>query len=731
VATSCGGGDRAAPAPTSAQATPAARSGRVGDQVCAECHEDLHRTYHDTVAMARSFARIQDAGEVEDWEQDNTLFHEATGFHYRMEKRGDRYFQVRWMETEGGRRVHEFEREATHVMGSGRHVRTYVNYTEGGDAMQLPVSWYAESGAWQMSPGYDYEGQLDFRRPIDHDCMFCHNAYPRVPAGVSATAYEGALPAGIDCERCHGDGARHVEVARRTDSTYDEVIHAIVNPGALTPKRAMDVCMQCHLETAVNTGLPHSVRRFGRDVFSFRPGEDLEDYVLPIDSPPGTDVEERFEIAHHGYRLMQSKCFQESAGELSCITCHDPHHTAPAAERAAMIRDACASCHGADACGVEHGDAAAAGVAAEDCAACHMPKRRTIDVVHAVMTDHRIVRRPPSADLTAPLEERRDVYTGELAFFLPETAPEGAEGELYLGTAYLQAHHHLELGVELVERALAAGATPAATPLRVLGLSHRDRGDLSRAQAAFERALAADPDDVEVLALLGALLLERGQLEAARSKLDAALARAPGHAFSAVTLADLEARAGNLAAARALLEQAAAAHPEHLKARKGLARLLMATRDVEGARAQLREVLRITPRDVSALVDLGFLDRSVRDWDSAKVCADLAVALAAEDATVAVFAATVYTTAPSPALRAGARALALMKPLLEAPGPSPLQVPVVAAAAYAECGDFAQALRWIDVAIERARTEADASVVAHFQDRRARYAAGSCWHEAR
>ena len=56
---------------------------------------------------------------------------------------------------------------------------------------------------------------------------------------------------------------------------------------------------------------------------------------------------------------------------------------------------------------------------------------------------------------------------------------------------------------------------------------------------------------------------------------------------------------------------------------------------------------------------------------------------------------------------------------------------MVAAAADAECGEFSQALRWIDVAIERARTEADASVVAHFQDRRARYAAGSCWHEAR
>jgi len=56
---------------------------------------------------------------------------------------------------------------------------------------------------------------------------------------------------------------------------------------------------------------------------------------------------------------------------------------------------------------------------------------------------------------------------------------------------------------------------------------------------------------------------------------------------------------------------------------------------------------------------------------------------------------------------------------------------VLAAAAHAEVGDFAKALEYIDVAIERAGTEADEAVVAHFKERRARYEAGACWHEPR
>ena len=92
-------------------------------------------------------------------------------------------------------------------MGSGNHVRTYLHRTERGALIELPLAWYAENGGvWAMEPGYDGE-TLPPRRQISYQCMFCHNAYPRIPAGSGTgrePLYTGALPEGMDCQRCHG-----------------------------------------------------------------------------------------------------------------------------------------------------------------------------------------------------------------------------------------------------------------------------------------------------------------------------------------------------------------------------------------------------------------------------------------------------------------------------------------------------------------------------------------------
>ncbi len=53
--------------------------------------------------------------------------------------------------------------------------------------------------------------------------------------------------------------------------------------------------MQCHLETT-SLKLPANLLRFGRGVFSFRPGEPLEDYLLHFDRAPGSGFEPRFEF---------------------------------------------------------------------------------------------------------------------------------------------------------------------------------------------------------------------------------------------------------------------------------------------------------------------------------------------------------------------------------------------------------------------------------------------------
>jgi len=92
--------------------------------------------------------------------------------------------------------------------------------------------------------------------------------------------------------------------------------------------------MQCHLETT-SAPLPNMIRRYGRGAFSYKPGEPLGDYMLHFDHAAGTGRQDKFEIAHAAYRLRKSACFQESAGAMTCTTCHHPHDV-PRGPRAAQ-----------------------------------------------------------------------------------------------------------------------------------------------------------------------------------------------------------------------------------------------------------------------------------------------------------------------------------------------------------------------------------------------------------
>src|SRR5713101_4771097 len=114
-----------------------------------------------------------------------------------------------------------------------------------------------------MSPGYDRPAHSDFRREISDSCLFCHNGYP--------SEANGGMALGIDCQRCHGPGEAHVKGKG-----------PMVNPAKLTSERQMEICMQCHLESASRT-LPDAIRRFGRGPFSYRPGEPLGGFMLYFD----------------------------------------------------------------------------------------------------------------------------------------------------------------------------------------------------------------------------------------------------------------------------------------------------------------------------------------------------------------------------------------------------------------------------------------------------------------
>lgn len=415
-----------------------AAPGYIPDRVCSMCHPKEYRSYQQ-VGMAQSFYRPKAARFIEDF-KNNRFYHEPSKRYYRIDRNGDTLTFKRYQLDADKKPINVFTRTIDWIMGSGHHSRVYLYRTETGELYQLPLAWYSqEGGSWGMSPGYDNPNHEGITRRVRRECMFCHNAYPNVPRGSdifeAPQVYPEDLPEGTGCQRCHGPGANHVRTVFKGDFDTEKIRAAIVNPKRLTPERRNDVCYECHMQPAVAL---FGVRRFGVPDYSFRPGQKLGDYLLHMDiTEEGIEKSERFEINHHPYRMEQGKCFTASNGALSCLTCHDPHQRVAPEKRAEHYRKACLTCHKPHQCPVEaKKDNENTG---GDCTACHMPKRRTQDVVKVIMTDHLIQRKPENEKIRlAPLSETNHIIT-DAQFLDPGSAPPGDLGQVYRTVSILRA----------------------------------------------------------------------------------------------------------------------------------------------------------------------------------------------------------------------------------------------------------------------------------------------------
>jgi hypothetical protein len=201
-----------------------------------------------------------------------------------------------------------------YAFGSRDDFMTFVGRDEHGRSRMLRISHYQSprGSGWDLSTGlprrpedpHEYLGTMLVEGDGVRRCLFCHTTNFRA---VLDRAGPEAADLAIGCERCHGPGGHHIAAA---EAGFKDL--AIVNPARLPATTVNQTCGQCH---------------------------NLHD--TSIISAPRTDpVWYRFQ----SLALTWSRCYTETEGNLSCVTCHDPHDYGETST--ARHEAKCLSCHG-------------------------------------------------------------------------------------------------------------------------------------------------------------------------------------------------------------------------------------------------------------------------------------------------------------------------------------------------------------------------------------------------
>jgi tetratricopeptide (TPR) repeat protein len=340
----------------------------LGQSRCVPCHREICET-HARTRHARTFhhgkallSLPRPDGPVPDPDRSDVT--------HTFEQQGERLKVI----TRGDQRL--YETIVDYAFGTTDRYLSMVGHGEGKGYHALRVSFFREKdhSGWGRTAGdvgptderTSLQGQSITVRDGVVRCLACHVTNPReFRDPLTPGAGPEAADAGIGCERCHGPGANHV-VAAEADLPDKAIVAVRAGGGEIVSHQ----CRDCHI-----VGDLSEIRKSPADPRWVR-------------SPSAT--------------MTFSRCYTETGGALSCLTCHDPHRDS---ERSpAFYESKCLSCHAGtsrDTAGTrgENRDATTGGVcpvnAASDCLKCHMPKV-PMPVLHTSLTDH-YIRVHPSA----------------------------------------------------------------------------------------------------------------------------------------------------------------------------------------------------------------------------------------------------------------------------------------------------------------------------------------------
>ena len=351
----------------------------VGKETCKGCHSDIYESFMKT-GMGQSFGYATHQKSAADFDEHSVVYDSLLDYYYHPFWNGDSLC-IKEYRLEGKDTVHQRTQTINYIIGSGQHTNSHL-FLVNHYLFQAPITFYTQKRKWDLAPGFEKGASSRFSRIIETECVTCHDGFPVFEDG-SLNKYQ-TIQTGIDCERCHGPGSLHVAAIQsgKITDTSKTPDYTIVNPRRLSTELQNNICQRCHLQGV-------AVLNDGKTFFDFRPGMKLSD-VVNVFMPVYEGGEDKMIMASHVERMKKSRCYNES-GNMSCITCHNPHVSVKFTPRSQYL-NACKNCHGESGKNCSEQEALRK-IQNNDCITCHMPHNGSIDIPHVAVTDHFIRKR--------------------------------------------------------------------------------------------------------------------------------------------------------------------------------------------------------------------------------------------------------------------------------------------------------------------------------------------------
>lgn len=254
-----------------------------------------------------------------------------------------------------------------------------------------------------------------------------------------------------------------------------------------------------------------------------------------------------------------------------------------------------------------------------------------------------------------------------------------------------------------------------------LGLVFLQQGKIDDGIAQYRSALQMQPDSWDAEYNLGTALLGKGQVDEAILHCEKAVRMRPTDPDAQVSLGNALFQNGRIDEAIAHYQQAITAHPDHFLARYSLGRALLEKGELDGAIQVCQSALLLRPSDVDCQTTLAIALEEKGNPIEAVQHYQKALELAPGSISTLTNLAWLLATSQDASLRNGPKAVELAKQADRLVGGTNSRVLRTLAAAYAENGEFANAIRTARSAMELARMHGEDSLTTDLNQQIALY----------